>query len=130
MIDNPPVLMANMNDSDETNDTSDIDLPPSEEIEEATHPVALQRVFGDNARTAIISALTVAEDYLNKTEIADRAGVSPRTVRRNLGFLQEMYIIEEVPLEDGYMGYKLNSESDVAREIWQLQSTILEDEFY
>ena len=80
------------------------------------------RLLGGQSRVLLLAALLAEpSDWMTKTDIAERAGVSTRTVTRHIDLLVELGVVETKPSERGYTVYSLNKDSEVAKRLAQVE---------
>jgi len=94
---------------------------------------ALTEMLGDGPKVKILSAFLAEPDYdLNKTEVADMAGISRNTVYRHLDDLTKMGVVVETRKTGGSQRYKINKDNPAAKKLaeleWELVDVLFAEE--
>lgn len=88
---------------------------------------ALTEMLGDGPKVKILSAFLAEPDYdLNKTEVAEMAGVSRNTVYRHLDDLTEMGVVVETRETGGSQRYKINKANPAAKKLAELEWELID----
>lgn len=88
---------------------------------------ALTKLFGESAKTKLISALLSENDVdLNVTDMADLAGLHRTTVYDHIDDLEELGIVEHTRTVGGSPMYQINRDSQVAKDITELEWDLLD----
>jgi DNA-binding MarR family transcriptional regulator len=84
-------------------------------------PTGWQLLAGKQSRTKIINALLSMPPHreFNKSELADFADVSRKSVHTHLPVLQELGIVKEVP-NSSPQRYRFNTDSEIAELLIEL----------
>lgn len=87
------------------------------------------RLLGGQSRVLLLSVLLAdPSDWMTKTDIAEQAGVSTRTVTRHIDPLVDLEVVETKPSERGYTVYSLNKDSEVAKRLAQVEWAAIDAE--
>jgi DNA-binding transcriptional ArsR family regulator len=88
---------------------------------------ALTEMLGGGPKVKMLSAFLAEPEYdLNKTEIADMAGVSRNTVYRHLDDLTEMGVVIETRETGGNQRYKINKDNPAAKKLAELEWELID----
>lgn len=86
----------------------------------------LMELFGQPARTRLISVFVDEQDYdLNISEIARQAGVARSTVYDHLDALEDLGVIEQTRETGNSNRYRLNQDSEISALLSQLEGVTL-----
>jgi len=88
---------------------------------------ALTEMLGGGPKVKILCAFLAEPEYdLNKTEVADMAGVSRNTVYRHLDDLTEMSVVIETRETGGNQRYKINKDNPAAKKLAELEWELID----
>lgn len=88
---------------------------------------ALTEMLGDGPKVKILSAFLAEPEYdLNKTEVADMAGISRNTVYRHLDDLTEMGVVIETRETGSSQRYKINKDNAAAKKLAELEWELID----
>lgn len=86
----------------------------------------LVKVFGDNPKTRIISAMLSEKEYdLNISDIARLSGSSRNAVYKHIEKLVYLDIIEKTRTTGNSQMYKINQENEIVKKIEELEGITL-----
>lgn len=87
----------------------------------------LTRIFGDHPKTKILAALLSEPDHdLNKSQIADEAGVSRKTVYNHIQELVDLGFVEETRMTGGNQMYQINQDDELTQDLAEFEWNLID----
>jgi DNA-binding transcriptional ArsR family regulator len=88
---------------------------------------ALTDLLGANPKVKILAVLLSEGRDINISRIADQAGVSRSTVYDHIDDLQDLGVVEQTRTIGGSPLYQLNKDSETAKQLAQLEWSLLDE---